>query len=53
MDLENLLTVFEGIFDNLQSLSTNYSSLLEAKPENEYEARQLQIEMESEFRGDY
>lgn len=53
VDLENFLTVFKSIFDNLKSLSMYYSSLLEAKQENEYEALQLQKEMESEFRGDY
>jgi hypothetical protein len=51
--LENSLTVFKGIFDNLQSLSTYYLTLLEGKQECEYEARQIQAEMESEFRGDY
>ncbi|MEK4715836.1 hypothetical protein [Sporosarcina sp. FSL K6-5500] len=53
VDLENFLTVFKDIFDNLRSLSMHYSNLLETKQENEYEARQLQVEMESEFRGDY
>ena len=53
VDLENFLTVFKGIFDNLQSLSTHYLYLLERKQEFEFEERQIQAEMESEFRSDY
>ena len=53
MDLENFLAVFKGIFDNLRSLSTHYLYLLEGKQEGEYEARQIQAKIESEFRGDY
>lgn len=45
VDLENFLTVFKGIFDNLSSLSTHYLYLLECKQECEYEARQIQAEM--------
>lgn len=53
MDLENFLTVFDGIFNNLDSLSMHYFSLLEGKFEAEYEAQQIQAEIESEFRGAY
>ena len=53
VDLENFLKVFKEIFDNLQSLSTHYLILLEGKQEAEYEARQVQAEIESEIRGDY
>jgi len=53
VDLENFLAVFKGIFDNLRSLSTHYLYLLEGKQEGEYEARQIQAKIESEFRGDY
>lgn len=35
VDLENFLTVFEDIFDNLDSLSTHYLMLLEGKQEAE------------------
>ncbi|AIC92714.1 hypothetical protein [Shouchella lehensis] len=53
VDLENFLTVFLSIFNNLQSLSAHYLHLLEGKQEYEYEANQLKAEIESEFRGDY
>lgn len=53
VDLENFLTVFEGIFDNLDSLAIHYLELLERKDETEYEARQIQEEIAAEFRDDY
>lgn len=53
VDMENFLRVFEGIFSSLDSLSAHYLDLLERKQEGEYEARQVQAEMESEFRDDY
>lgn len=40
VDLENFLSVFKGVFDNLSNLSTHYLDLLEGKQEYEYEARQ-------------
>lgn len=53
VDLENFLIVFKIIFDSLQSLSLHYLHMFDAKQESEYEARQIQAEMESEFRNDY
>lgn len=44
VDLENFLSVFKSIFDNLDSLSMHYLSLLEGKQEYEYEAHQNQSE---------
>lgn len=52
VDLENFFTVFQGIFDSLDSLSTHYLSLLDGKQEAEYEARQIQAEIASELRGE-
>jgi len=52
VDLENFFTVFQDIFDSLDSLSIHYLSLLEGKQEAEYEARQIQAEMASELRGE-
>lgn len=52
VDLENFFTVFQDIFDSLDSLSTHYLSLLDGKQEAEYEARQIQAEMASELRGE-
>lgn len=50
VDLENFLTVFEEIFNNLDSLSVYYTNVLENKLEAAYEA---QTEFESDYYGDY
>ncbi|WIL44914.1 hypothetical protein QP042_00735 (plasmid) [Bacillus bombysepticus] len=50
VDLENFLTVFEEIFNNLDSLSVYYTNVLENKLEAAYEA---QTEFESDNYGDY
>lgn len=53
VDLENFLTVFEEIFNNLDSLSIYYLNLLDCKLEAEDEAQQILAEIESEYHGEY